>query len=155
MLITSSPKCCLTRLQCTCTVSSVKKKKSPLTLSWAEDLAFAAEKSTLPAMSFLQLKRINMWRVPSSLISTSWEQTSTVQTNFRISSSQLRDELTRECVCSYSRRVQRVSLQFPDAVKVLLWNLRLKLGRLGLRDLHAVQRANDLDVALCRGLERR
>lgn len=51
---------------------------SPLTLSWAEDLAFAAEKSTLPAIPILQLKRVNMCRGPSSLISTSWEQKSTV-----------------------------------------------------------------------------
>lgn len=43
----------------------------PLTRSCADDLAFAAMKSTLPAMSFLQLKRISMCRVPSSLISTS------------------------------------------------------------------------------------
>lgn len=53
---------------------------SPLTRSWADDLAFAAEKSTFPAMSFLQFMRINMCRVPSSFTSTSWEQKSTVQT---------------------------------------------------------------------------
>lgn len=52
----------------------------PLTRSCADDLALAAKKSTLPAMSFLQLKRIRMCRVPSSLISTSCEETSVFHT---------------------------------------------------------------------------
>lgn len=52
----------------------------PLTRSCADDLALAAKKSTLPAISFLQLKRIRMCRVPSSLISTSCEETSVYHT---------------------------------------------------------------------------
>lgn len=54
---------------------------------------------------------------------------------------------------SYSRRVQRLALQLPGGVQVLLRDLRLKLGHLRLCDLHAVQRADDLDVAFCRGLK--
>lgn len=51
---------------------------------------------------------------------------------------------------SYGRWVEGLPLQFPGGVKVVLWNLRFELGCLGLCDLHAVQRANKLDVALCR-----
>lgn len=49
--------------------------------------------------------------------------------------------------------MERLALQFPGGVKVLLRNLRLKLGGLRLCDLHAVQRADHLDVALCGGVK--
>lgn len=52
-------------------------------------------------------------------------------------------------VLSYSRRVERLSLQFPGGVDVVFRNLRFKRGRLGLCDLYAVQRADNLNVALC------
>lgn len=59
---------------------------------------------------------------------------------------------TRRFIEPYGRRVERLSLQLPGGVKVLGRDLRLELGRLGLGDLHAVERAHNLDVALCRGL---
>lgn len=55
---------------------------------------------------------------------------------------------------SYGRRVQRLSLQFPGGVNVTLWDLGLKLGRLRLSDLHAVQRTDNLDFTPCRGLKK-
>lgn len=51
---------------------------------------------------------------------------------------------------SHSRRVQRLALQLPGAVDVLLRDLRLELGRLHLGHLHAVERPHHLDLPLCR-----
>lgn len=42
-----------------------------------------------------------------------------------------------------------LALQLPGGVEVLLGDLCLKLGRLGLGDFHAVERSHHLDVALC------
>lgn len=46
--------------------------------------------------------------------------------------------------------VQRLALQLPGSMDVLLRDFRLKLGRLGLGHLHAVERPHHLDFPLCR-----
>lgn len=51
---------------------------------------------------------------------------------------------------SYGRLVQVFSFQFPVAVDVLLRYLCLKFSGLSLCHLHAVQRAHNLNVPLCK-----
>lgn len=51
---------------------------------------------------------------------------------------------------SHSGWVKHLALQLPGCVDVLLRDLRLKLGRVRLGHLHAVERPHYLDLPLCR-----